>query len=72
MARAAAFRLLSENFMKLSYAVPTPLEYFAALVQSDAEFPLLEAAVSLAAVDQGRAPADPVRLAPGGRAVADG
>ena len=34
--------------MKLSYAVPTPLEYFAALVQSDAEFPLLEAAVSLA------------------------
>ena len=34
--------------MQLSYAVPTPLEYFAALVQSDAEFPLLEAAVSLA------------------------
>jgi len=34
--------------MKLSYAVPTPLEYFAALVQSDAEFPLLETAISLA------------------------
>lgn len=34
--------------MQLSYAVPSPLEYFAALVQSDAEFPLLEAAVSLA------------------------
>ena len=30
------------------FAVPTPLEYFASLVQSDAEFPLLEAAVSLA------------------------
>lgn len=34
--------------MTLSLAVPTPLEYFASLVQSDAEFPLLEAAVSLA------------------------
>ena len=34
--------------MNLSYAVPTPLEYFASLVQSDAEFPLLEAAISLA------------------------
>jgi regulator of sirC expression with transglutaminase-like and TPR domain len=34
--------------MQLSYAVPTPLEYFAALVHSDAEFPLLEAAISLA------------------------
>ena len=34
--------------MHLSYAVPTPLEYFAALVQSDDEFPLLEAAISLA------------------------
>lgn len=34
--------------MNLSLAVPTPLEYFASLVQSDAEFPLLEAAVSLA------------------------
>ena len=31
-----------------SYAVPTPLEYFAALVQSDDEFPLLEAAASIA------------------------
>lgn len=34
--------------MNLSLAVPTPLEYFASLVQSDADFPLLEAAVSLA------------------------
>jgi regulator of sirC expression with transglutaminase-like and TPR domain len=34
--------------MKLSLALPTALEYFAALVQSDAEFPLLEAAASLA------------------------
>lgn len=34
--------------MKLSLARPTPLEYFASLVQSDAHFPLLEAAVSLA------------------------
>src|ERR1035437_8031520 len=34
--------------MNLSLAVPTPLEYFASLVQSDAEFALLEAAASLA------------------------
>jgi regulator of sirC expression with transglutaminase-like and TPR domain len=34
--------------MNWSYSVPTPLEYFASLVQSDAEFPLLEAAISLA------------------------
>lgn len=34
--------------MQLSYSVPTPLEYFESLVQSDAQFPLLEAAVSLA------------------------
>ncbi len=34
--------------MKLSLEVPTPLEYFASLVQSDADFPLLEAAISLA------------------------
>ncbi len=34
--------------MHLSYSVPTPLEYFASLVQSDAEFPLLEAAASIA------------------------
>lgn len=34
--------------MKLSLEVPTPLEYFASLVESDADFPLLEAAVSLA------------------------
>lgn len=37
--------------MKLSLTVPTPLEYFASLVQSDADFPLLEAAVSLAQDD---------------------
>lgn len=37
--------------MKLSLAVPTPLEYFASLVQSDADFPLLETAVSLAQDD---------------------
>ncbi len=34
--------------MDLSFSVPTPLEYFATLVQSDADFPLLEAAASLA------------------------
>jgi regulator of sirC expression with transglutaminase-like and TPR domain len=34
--------------MKLSLTLPTALEYFASLVQSDAEFPLLEAAASLA------------------------
>lgn len=34
--------------MNLSLNVPTPLEYFSALVHSDADFPLLEAAISLA------------------------
>lgn len=34
--------------MNLSLDVPTPLQYFASLVQSDADFPLLEAAISLA------------------------
>jgi regulator of sirC expression with transglutaminase-like and TPR domain len=34
--------------MQLSYTPPTPLDYFAALVQSDADFALFEAAVSLA------------------------
>lgn len=34
--------------MPLSYAVPTPLEYFESLVQSDTQFPLLEAVASLA------------------------
>ena len=34
--------------MKLNLDVPTPLQYFASLVQSDAHFPLLEAAISLA------------------------
>ena len=37
--------------MKLLLTVPTPLDYFASLVQSDAEFPLLEAAASLAQDD---------------------
>ncbi|KAB2904402.1 MAG: tetratricopeptide repeat protein [Burkholderiaceae bacterium] len=34
--------------MSLSYSVPTALEYFAALVQSDEHFPLFEAAACLA------------------------
>lgn len=34
--------------MNLSFATPTALEYFAALVASDEQFPLLEAAVSIA------------------------
>jgi regulator of sirC expression with transglutaminase-like and TPR domain len=34
--------------MLLNLSAPTPLEYFSALVQSDEEFPLLEAAASLA------------------------
>ena len=34
--------------MNLSLNIPTPLEYFSALVHSDADFPLLEAALSLA------------------------
>ena len=34
--------------LNLSFAVPTPLAYFASLVQSDADLPLLEAAISLA------------------------
>ncbi|MDH4465014.1 MAG: transglutaminase-like domain-containing protein [Acidovorax sp.] len=34
--------------MTLSYSVPSSLEYFASLVQSDDHFPLLEAAASLA------------------------
>ncbi|PJC13351.1 MAG: transglutaminase [Comamonadaceae bacterium CG_4_9_14_0_8_um_filter_57_21] len=34
--------------MNLSLNLPTPLEYFAALVHADADFPLLEAAISLA------------------------
>lgn len=34
--------------MTLNYAVPTPLDYFSTLVQSDEAFPLLEAAASLA------------------------
>jgi regulator of sirC expression with transglutaminase-like and TPR domain len=34
--------------MLLNLSAPTPLEYFSALVQSDEQFPLLEAAASLA------------------------
>ncbi len=34
--------------MSLSFDVPSPLQYFASLVQSDEHFPLLEAAVSVA------------------------
>lgn len=34
--------------MPPSYTIPTPLEYFTALVQSDEQFPLLEACASLA------------------------
>ena len=34
--------------MSLKFEVPSPLQYFSALVQSDEHFPLLEAAVSLA------------------------
>ncbi len=34
--------------MQLRFAVPTPLDYFSTLVQSDENFPLLEAAVSIA------------------------
>jgi regulator of sirC expression with transglutaminase-like and TPR domain len=33
--------------MRLNLAVPSPLQYFSSLVQSDEHFPLLEAAVSL-------------------------
>ncbi len=34
--------------MQLNLAVPSPLQYFSSLVQSDAHFPLLEAAICLA------------------------
>jgi len=34
--------------MQLNLAVPSPLQYFASLVESDEHFPLLEAAISLA------------------------
>jgi regulator of sirC expression with transglutaminase-like and TPR domain len=33
--------------MNLSFDTPTPLDYFASLVQSDLDFPLLEAAISI-------------------------
>ena len=34
--------------MQLNLALPSPLQYFSSLVQSDEQFPLLEAAISLA------------------------
>ena len=34
--------------MELNLAVPSPLQYFSSLVQNDEQFPLLEAAISLA------------------------
>jgi regulator of sirC expression with transglutaminase-like and TPR domain len=34
--------------MQMSYTPPSPLDYFATLVQSDSDFALFEAAVSLA------------------------
>ena len=37
--------------MELNLAVPSPLQYFASLVESDEHFPLLEAAISLAQDD---------------------
>jgi regulator of sirC expression with transglutaminase-like and TPR domain len=37
--------------MQLNLAVPSPLQYFSSLVQSDEHFPLLEAAISLAQDD---------------------
>lgn len=37
--------------MELNLAVPSPLQYFSSLVQSDEHFPLLEAAISLAQDD---------------------
>lgn len=37
--------------MDLSFSLPTPLEHFSSLVQSDSEFPLLEAAASLACIE---------------------
>jgi regulator of sirC expression with transglutaminase-like and TPR domain len=39
---------LLKRTMLLNLSAPTPLEYFSALVQTDEEFPLLEAAASLA------------------------
>lgn len=38
----------TKAFMSLNVKLPTPLEYFAQLVQSDDELPLMEAAASLA------------------------
>ena len=37
--------------MEFTYSLPTPLEHFAALVQSDGDFPLLEAAAAIACIE---------------------
>lgn len=37
--------------MDLSFSLPTPMEHFSSLVQSDSEFPLLEAAAALACIE---------------------
>ncbi len=37
-----------QRTMQLNFSSPSPLEYFGALVQCDDQFPLLEAAVSIA------------------------
>ena len=44
----AAPALYYKHLMQLHFEAPTALEYFASLVQSDEEFPLLEAVASLA------------------------
>lgn len=41
-------RSITNPSMLLNFTAPTPLEYFGSLVQSDDEFPLLEAACSIA------------------------
>ena len=43
-----SIQFLKTVTMILSFEIPTPIAYFASLVQSDADFPLLEAAISLA------------------------
>jgi regulator of sirC expression with transglutaminase-like and TPR domain len=42
------WRLYYKELMLLNLTAPTPLEYFGSLAQSDDEFPLLEAAASIA------------------------
>ena len=38
--------------MELNFKAPTPLDYFASLVRSDDDLPLLEAAASIAQVEE--------------------